>query len=213
MSTNLAFDGTGPSIRPELQGAEQYRHLEIAATREQRRARPRIVYALVTIGGIVAILLTQLMLSIVVADGAYTISSLEGKQRELERSQQDLAERLETRSSTQNLITSAERLGMVASGNPVFLDLETGAVLGQASAAGGSLAGAGNLIGNSLVDPSMAFDPAAQEAAAAAEAARATAALESESTMGPGAPGVPIEPPVEESVSSDPNVLPSPTTR
>ncbi|MET0304364.1 MAG: hypothetical protein ABW040_09965 [Microbacteriaceae bacterium] len=212
MSASLATQQR-PSFRPDERSAEQYRHLEIAATRAQKRARPKIVYAIVTISGIVAILLGQLFLSIVVADGAYTVASLQGQQRDLEREQQFLTERLETRSSTQNLIASAERLGMVASGNPVFLDLDTGAVLGQASAAGGSLAASGNLIGNSLVDPSMVIDPEAQ--AAAAEVAEDAAALEGESTMSPGAPGVNIEP---ESVSSEtessgPDTLPSPTTR
>jgi len=212
MSASLATQQR-PSFRPDERSAEQYRHLEIAATRAQKRARPKIVYAIVTISGIVAILLGQLFLSIVVADGAYTVASLQGQQRDLEREQQFLTERLETRSSTQNLIASAERLGMVASGNPVFLDLDTGAVLGQASAAGGSLAASGNLIGNSLVDPSMVIDPEAQ--AAAAEVAEDAAALEGESTMSPGAPGVNIEP---ESVSSEtessgPDPLPSPTTR
>lgn len=212
MSASLATQQR-PSFRPDERSAEQYRHLEIAATRAQKRARPKLVYAIVTISGIVAILLGQLFLSIVVADGAYTVASLQGQQRDLEREQQFLTERLETRSSTQNLIASAEKLGMVASGNPVFLDLDTGAVLGQASAAGGSLAASGNLIGNSLVDASMIIDPEAQ--AAAAEVAEDAAALEGESTMSPGAPGVNLEP---ESVSSEtessgPDTLPSPTTR
>jgi hypothetical protein len=212
MSASLATQQR-PSFRPDERTAEQYRHLEIAATRAQKRARPKLVYAIVTISGIVAILLGQLFLSIVVADGAYTVASLQGQQRDLEREQQFLTERLETRSSTQNLIASAEKLGMVASGNPVFLDLDTGAVLGQASAAGGSLAASGNLIGNSLVDASMIIDPEAQ--AAAAEVAEDAAALEGESTMSPGAPGVNLEP---ESVSSEtessgPDTLPSPTTR
>lgn len=212
MSASLATQQR-PSFRPDERTAEQFRHLEIAATRAQKRARPKLVYAIVTISGIVAILLGQLFLSIVVADGAYTVASLQGQQRDLEREQQFLTERLETRSSTQNLIASAEKLGMVASGNPVFLDLDTGAVLGQASAAGGSLAASGNLIGNSLVDASMIIDPEAQ--AAAAEVAEDAAALEGESTMSPGAPGVNLEP---ESVSSEtessgPDTLPSPTTR
>ena len=49
---------------------------------------------------------------------------------------------------------------MVASGNPVFLDLATGQVSGTGTAAGGSLIGSqGNLIGNTLIDPSMLIDP------------------------------------------------------
>ncbi|MEO5534798.1 MAG: hypothetical protein ABIR17_06650 [Pseudolysinimonas sp.] len=127
-------------------------YLEVAPTRAQRRARPRLVPAIVTIAGIGVILLGQLLMSIAVADGAYRISDLQSQQRDLERQQQALTENLEVLSSTQNLTANAENLGMVASGNPVFLDLSTGAVTGNPTAAGGSLTGsAGNQIGNSLL--------------------------------------------------------------
>ena len=136
------------------------RHLEIAPSRAQRRARPRVVYALVTIAGIGVILLAQLLMSIVLADGAYQISGLQTEQRELLRQEHALTESLQVWSSTQNLAANAEGLGMVASGNPVFLDLATGQVSGTGTAAGGSLIGSqGNLIGNSLLDPSMVIDP------------------------------------------------------
>lgn len=131
------------------------RRLEVAPTRAQRRARPRLLPAIVTVSGIGAILLAQLLLSIVLADGAYRISDLQGQQRDLERQESALQERLEVLSSTQNLTANAENLGMVASGNPVFLDLSTGAVSGDPTPAGGSLTGAsGNQIGNSLLDGS-----------------------------------------------------------
>ncbi len=128
------------------------RHLEVAPTRAQRRARPRLLPAIVTMAGIAAILLAQLLLSIVLADGAYSIAGLQREYRDLQRQEQALTEQLEVLSSTQNLTANAEHLGMIASGNPVFLDLSTGAVSGSPTPAGGSLTGSsGNQIGNSLI--------------------------------------------------------------
>ena len=65
------------------------------------------------------------------ADGAYQISSLQSDQRDLLREEQALDEQLELLGSTQNLTANAEALGMVASGNPVFLDVATGGVSGS----------------------------------------------------------------------------------
>jgi hypothetical protein len=140
------------SPRPVRAPHQPRRHLEVAPTRAQRRARPRLLPAVITMAGIGVILLTQLMLSIVLADGAYRIADLQTAQRDLQRQEQALTEQLEVLSSTQNLTANAEHLGMIASGNPVFLDLTTGAVSGNPTPAGGSLTGsAGNQIGNSLI--------------------------------------------------------------
>lgn len=169
------------------------RHLEVAPTRAQRRARPRLLPAIVTMGGIGAILLTQLLLSIVLADGAYRIAGLQGEQRDLGRQEQALTEQLEVLSSTQNLTANAENLGMIASGNPVFLDLGTGAVSGTPTAAGGSLTGAaGNQIGNSL----LAGTPLVERAPTTTDAGGSSATGGSD----PAAP-------------ASPGTIPSPTTR
>ncbi|HWH98059.1 MAG TPA: hypothetical protein VNS80_06805 [Pseudolysinimonas sp.] len=173
------------------------RHLEVAPTRAQRRARPRVLPAIVTIAGIGAILLAQLLLSIVLADGAYTIASLQTQQRDLQRQEQSLTEQLEVLSSTQNLTANAEHLGMVASGNPVFLDVSTGAVSGNPTAAGGSLTGSsGNQIGNSLLNGSTLVEPATtgdpEPAAASSSTGRGGSASQN---------------------SSSPGTIPSPTTR
>lgn len=154
------------SPRP-LRAPDQRPHLEVAPTRAQRRARPRVLPAVITIGGIAVILLGQLLMSIAVAGGAYQISDLQSQQRDLERQQQALTENLEVLSSTQNLTANAENLGMVASGNPVFLDLTTGAVTGNPTAAGGSLTGAaGNQVGNSLLKGTALVEPSGEPAAA-----------------------------------------------
>jgi hypothetical protein len=142
------------------------RHLEIAPSRAQRRARPRLAHGVVTIAGIGVILLVQLLLSFILADGAYQISSLQTDQRELLQEEQALNEQLELLGSTQNLTANAEALGMVASGNPVFLDVTTGGVTGSGSTAGALPA---NLVRNSLLDGSTIIDPAALAAARLAE--------------------------------------------
>jgi hypothetical protein len=131
------------------------RHLEVAPTRAQRRARPRLLPALVTIGGIGVILLAQLLLSIVLADGAYQISSLQTQKHDAVLQQHALSETLDLYNSPQHLAANAEALGMVASGNAVYLDATTGAVTGTGTASGGSLLGAGDQVSNVLLDGSM----------------------------------------------------------
>ena len=174
------------------------RHLEVTPARAPRRARPRVLPAIVTISGIGVILLAQLLLSIVLADGAYTIAGLQTQQRDLQRQEQALTEQLEVLSSTQNLTANAEHLGMVASGNPVFLDLATGAVSGNPTPAGGSLTGAsGNQIGNSLLTGSTLVEPPP-----AAGAGASGTAEDSPASGGSPAPG-----------TSTPGTIPSPTTR
>jgi cell division protein FtsB len=177
------------------------RHLEVAPTRAQRRARPRVLPAIVTISGIGAILLAQLLLSIVLADGAYTIAELQAEQRDLQRQEQALTEQLEVLSSTQNLIANAEHLGMVASGNPVFLDLSSGSVSGNPTPAGGSLTGSsGNQVGNSLLTGATLVEPApADEPTAGSAQGQST-----QSSSGSGGSGG--------STSSSPGTIPSPTT-
>lgn len=186
--------------RPETTRAPQ-RHLEIAPTRAQRRARPRIAHVVVTVSGIGAILLIQLLLSFVLADGAYYISSLQGEQRDLLREQQALDERLEVLGSTQNLTANAEALGMVASGNPVFLDVTSGGISGSGSAAG---ALPQNLVANSLLDGSTVIDPAALAAAQEAEAASGDTGTHTLT----GSTTTTTTPPA----ATTPGTIPSPTT-
>lgn len=180
--------------RPLVQPAESpRRRLEVVPTRAQRRARPRLLPAVITMAGIGAILLGQLLLSIALAEGSYQIAELQAEQRDLLREQDRLAEELSVASSTQYLTTQAERLGMVASGAPAFLDLSTGAIIGDATPAGGSLIGSGQLVGNVLVGevPPLAL-PTGEEPTVGG----ATPPADSGSTP-PAAPGA----------------IPSPTTR
>jgi hypothetical protein len=131
------------------------RHLEVAPTRAQRRARPRLLPAVITIGGIGVILIAQLLLSIVLAQGAYQISSLQTQKHTAELQQHALSETLDLYGSPQHLAANAEALGMVASGNAMYLDAATGAVTGTATADTGSLLGSGDQVSNVLLNPSM----------------------------------------------------------
>jgi hypothetical protein len=194
MSTVLARPATRGNLalaqpRPQRVVPEPRRHLGIAPTPAQRRrARPRLGHALVVVGGIGAILLVQLLLSFALADGAYYISTLQGDQRDLLRQEQALDEQIELLGSTQHLTESAEVLGMVASGNPQFLDVSSGGVTGDRSAPGTLPA---NLVANSLLDGSMIIDPAALAAAQAAEAASGdTGATTLNGSTPPPSPGV-----------------------
>ena len=178
--------------------------LEIVTTRPQRRARPRAAHAVVTIVGVFAILLTQLMLSIVLSDGAYRITALESQRIELDRSAQVLTESIEALRSPQHLAANAESLGMVANSSPAYLRLTDGRVLGAPVAAGsgaGLLDGTGAAVGNVLLADVTLTGPAlaASEAAGAASVQNASGVA--------AAAGAPA------SVPSSAGSIPSPVTR
>ncbi|TPW76389.1 hypothetical protein [Schumannella soli] len=221
--SNLAVAAARPRERSGEEQREQRPHLEIAPSRAQKRARPRVVYALAVIAGIGVILIAQLLMSIVTADGAYQIASLQTKQNQLGQERKALNEKLEVLGSTQNLTQNAEALGMVASGNPVFLDVASGRVSGTATPDGGSITGGGNLIGNSLLTGSTKVDPAAIAAARAAADAAAAGQQSEDPTQGfdgsvttggdpdSGASGTGTG--SGDVASGAENVIPAPTTR
>jgi len=182
VSANLAYAQPLSAPAP----AQHPRHIEIAPTREQRRARPKVMYAVVTVASLFVIFAAQLLLSIVVSDGAYQISSLQDKQKELLRTQDFLNESLQKLDSTQNLTNQAAHLGMVPNGSPLALDLATGGVFalpGSSDPTG--CGGACNLVTNALVTgiPLVGTTPAASTPAqgnAATPPAAATVAPQTE---------------------------------
>lgn len=200
---------------PERREEGQPRHIEIAPTREQKRARPRLAYALIVIGGLFGVLVSQLLLSIALADGAYEIAALQVERKELSRDQQILTEKLDVLNSPQNLAARAESLGMVSNESAVYLSLATGAVMGMPTAAGADVGGVVGengtlLISNELIGeiPDMGGLLAA-EAAAAAAVAEGSASAETDSAgAGVAQPGG-----ADQSVPSFPDGIPSPVTR
>jgi len=199
VSSNLAF------ATPLRSPREEQPHIEIVSTREQRRARPRVVYALVTVAGLFALFIAQLLLSIVVADGAYRISALQAEQSDLGRQEKSLSEELDLLASPQNLATQAESLGMLRSNtSPAFLRLSDGAIVGEATAADGSVVvgAAGNLVANELLGGIPLVTPPAGAAVDPAVDPGVTATA-----------GAPTTPGTIETVPSTPGALPSPVTR
>lgn len=172
----------------------------VIAPRESRRRRPRVVYAAVAVAGVFAILVTQLLLSIALSDGAYRISALQTQAAELDRDAQVLVESLDALRSPQYLAANAESLGMVSNASPAYLRLADASVLGAPVAAGagaGMLDGRDTLIGNVLLADLELATP----------------------VPGGGASGVASTPPATGSLASEPaqselaGSLPSPVTR
>ena len=129
-----------PARSPRPTRDEKQRHIEIVASRSQRRARPRLLAAIVTVGGLFAILAAQLLLTIATSDGAYEISSLQREHSELARDQQVLVESLQVLGAPQHLAAEAQEMGMVASTSTAYLRLADSVVLGEAAAASASSA-------------------------------------------------------------------------
>jgi len=192
-----------PTLRP---AATPRRHLEVVPTRAQRRARPRMLPALVTIGGIGVILVAQLLLSIVIADGAYQITSLQSAKHDAELQQHALSEQLDLLASPQHLAANAEALGMVASGSAVYLDARTGAVSGAGSADGGSMLGSGDQVGNVLLTGTALVTPSSTGSGNTTTTSTTTDANgDSQSSTDAGTGGAGQDP-------QTPGLLPSPTT-
>ncbi|WP_349904682.1 hypothetical protein [Parafrigoribacterium humi] len=196
--TNLAVSLPVESPRGP---SASHRHIEIVSTRSQRKARPRAIYALVTVAGLFVILMAQLLLSILLSDGAYQITALQTKQTELSRDAQGYNEQLDVLKSPQNLSARAESLGMVMSTAPaVYLRLSDGAIIGTPTAMKASDAAVvgtgGALIANSLLPALPPMTPTSTNGDAASSAVQ-------------GAPGTTT---TGGSVASTPGVLPSPVT-
>lgn len=148
--------------------SERSTPLEIVTTRPQRRARPRAAHAIATIVGVFAILLIQLVVSIVLSEGAYRISALETQRVELDRTAQVLTESIDALRSPQHLAMNAESLGMVANSSPAYLRLADGQVLGAPVAAGagaGLFDGTSANVGNVLLANTALVAPPSLEAA------------------------------------------------
>jgi hypothetical protein len=137
MSSNLAYAAPVRRPREGLEVAPAYpQRVQIVTTRAQRRARPKLVYALGAIAIIFAIFLAQLLITIALSGGAYTITDLQSTGQALGRTASSLNEKLDTLGSSQNLQANALALGMVNSSQAAFLRLSNGSVLGTATAAG-----------------------------------------------------------------------------
>ncbi|PZF56450.1 hypothetical protein DEJ23_09745 [Curtobacterium sp. MCSS17_008] len=156
MSTNLALVDpvVVPSRAPRPPHRDRPELVEVTPSKAQRRARPRIAYAVVAVVALGVLLLAQLGISMVLSQGAYTLDSLSAEQTKLSRTQQSLSEELRVLDSPQNLARNAQALGMIANSTPVYLDPQTGRVYGTPTPAAPDEATASgdNQVPNALLD-------------------------------------------------------------
>ncbi|WIB12390.1 hypothetical protein [Curtobacterium sp. MCPF17_052] len=231
MSTNLALvdPAVAPSRapRPDHGRPERKRPelVEVTPTRAQRRARPRVAYAIVAIAALGLLLLAQLGISMGLSQGAYTLSSLKTEQTGLTRTQASLSEGLKVLESPQNLARNAQALGMIANSTPVYLDPKTGTVYGTPTPATPEEAtgNTANQVPNSLLgdvplaakpgDTATSKENSTAAPAAGAPASAAPAATAPADTGKAGASSASDQGSTKSSVESDANQLQAPTTR
>ena len=220
MSASLAYAPRplSPAVRRPREAFEivpQPRTVQIVTTRAQRRARPKLVYALGATGVLFAIFLAQLLITIALSSGAYTISGLQSTQQDLGRTASSLGEKLDTLGSSQNLQANALALGMVSSSQAAFLRLSDGSVLGTATAAGAasSPADVQNASGDSVPNSLLTAIPLIKSTGAGHGDANATDSSQdnSESTKGTSTAGTGPTVPASTN-SSTSGDLPSPVT-
>ena len=85
--------------------------------------------------GLVAIVLTQLVLSILTDQGAYEMANLKAQRHELTTSSDILSAQVDSLASNQNLANTAQSLGMIPNSSPVFLRLSDQSLIGKPKAA------------------------------------------------------------------------------
>lgn len=100
------------------------------------RKRPKLVYALVALGGAAVIGAAQIGLSLAITHDSFVLADLTSQQRELNLQASALQDDLAGSSSPQLLATKAAALGMVVAGSPSYLRLSDAAVLGANTGAG-----------------------------------------------------------------------------
>lgn len=99
------------------------------------KSKSRIVFVLTILGGLMAIQILQLALSVGVTDATYALADLKKERDQLVMQQEILAEEVDSLASNQNLANTAQKMGMVSNANPVFLRLSDQRVFGKPKAA------------------------------------------------------------------------------
>jgi hypothetical protein len=132
MSTAFAFDPVRrPAPARPVEAAPVVATPPVAAPRALPVARPKVVAAAAVLGGVVCVVVAQLLLSIGTADGAYRLAELDQRSDLLAHQQQVQAESLQTLAAPQHLAARAAALGMVPDDSVAYLDARTGRVLGS----------------------------------------------------------------------------------
>lgn len=170
MSATAAFSHPRTAPVPGRSAPRPVRAVPAAAA---RRARPKLAYAVTAVGGVLTMVVVQLLLSVGLSQGAYEISALERAQTTLGWQKASVSENLLEVSSPQFIAANAQALGMVINGTPAYLRLSDGAVIGVPAAATAQTdipVGAATLVANSLLDgvplvtvPGASVDPDAAD--------------------------------------------------
>lgn len=102
-----------------------------------RRAKPKLAYALIALGGAAAIGIAQIGLSLAITHDSFVLADLTSQHRELNLQASALQDELAGSSSPQLLAVKAAELGMVVAGSASYLRLSDSAVLGSNTGADG----------------------------------------------------------------------------
>jgi cell division protein FtsL len=124
------------SLRTTTAGALPRARVQVAAPTRTRPRRAPFVVLIVTLlgGGLIALLL----LNMVLAQDAFTVTQLQLQVSQMQDRQEALAQQVDRLGSPQRLAQRAHALGMVVSPNPVFLRSTDGRVVGVPAPGGWS---------------------------------------------------------------------------
>jgi hypothetical protein len=141
------------------------------------RVQGRLGFALMVVVGCLSIALLNLGLNLATSTGVYQVAGLKAEKARLDLNTQILAQQVDSLSSNQNLASAAQAMGMVSNANPVFLDVNSHKVVGDATAASSNVASrvSGNLIANAQW--TTRSDAGQIRSALASEQAKATASV------------------------------------
>lgn len=134
MAISSAAARTAPvrAPRPGVRPAARPRLAVVARPAPRSSIMP---FALLCTAIVVLTLASVLFLNIRMSDMSFQITRLQGQSQDLREAQQALQEREDQLSTPQELEARAQALGMAPTGAPIYIDLSTGTVLGEASAA------------------------------------------------------------------------------
>lgn len=137
---------------PARQLASTRAPLRAASLSALRSSKPNMrVLVLVSLSAL-AIAFANLVLHILTSTAVYELADLQHQKKELNTTSQILAEEVDSLASQQNLSNSAQKLGMIANANPVFLSIGEQKVFGKPTAALNTEGRvARNLIANSVM--------------------------------------------------------------
>jgi hypothetical protein len=140
------LDDPFPAIEPDFDrvppAAPAEPDAEVAST-PTPMALPRTSFILLMGALVVTAVLGVLVLNTKINENSFTLDNLQSQQSTLDGQEQQLSQQLADLESTGNLSAQAARLGLVPAGNPAYLTLPNGRVVGVPQPASGSSTTAG----------------------------------------------------------------------